>query len=152
MYKAVNTALINQFPESGKPALTLGEGSPPHGQVALWWWGFAGCSAASSTSSRGCHRPPPPVMTTKMCPNITKYLLGNKATLSESLHHRQHCQSKAMVSNWSCDTPRESCGISRGNPLSLDLGMSVAAMPALMTLKCRNGSQRPWMYVWNSFL
>lgn len=77
---------------------------------------------------------------------------GNKATLSESLHHRQHCQSKAMVSNWSCDTPRESCGISRGNPLSLDLGMSVAAMPALMTLKCRNGSQRPWMYVWNSFL
>ena len=53
---------------------------------------------------------------------------------SETLHHREHCQSKAMVSNRSRDTPRESYGISQGNPLSLDLGMSVAAMPALMTL------------------
>lgn len=77
--------------------------------------------------------------------DIAKYPLGNKATLSETLHHRQHCQSKAMVSNRSRDTPRESCGISWGNPLLLDLGMSVAARPALTTLKCRHGPQQPWV-------
>lgn len=86
------------------------------------------------------------------CIQTSPSISWGTVTLSETLYHREHCQSKAMVSSRSLDTPRASWGISQGNPLSLDFGMGVAAMPALMTLKCRNGSQQPWMYVWNSFL
>lgn len=59
MYKAVTTALINQFPESGKPALMLGEGSPPHGR---WLFGDGVLQDA-----RQHPRPPPQDATALLC-------------------------------------------------------------------------------------
>lgn len=138
MQRTVSEALMSDF-QSQEATSYAGQGfstSRPGGSLVT---GF--CRMLSSILDLPHRMPPLP----SASHDIAKYPLGNKATLSETLHRRQHCQSKAMVSNRSRDTPRESCGISRGNPLLLDLGMSVAARPALTTLKCRHGPQQPWV-------